>query len=104
MNPRRESARPQAVQQRRPTTTQPAQDELPAPDVLWNLQMNRLLREAAEVRENRERLRQEEDDTLARQQNATLLEMIHAASGLTTTGSMPRTTSSHPRRRAERVR
>ena len=85
-------------------TTHQAQPEQRAPDVLWNLQMNRLLREAAEVRETRERVRQEEDESLARQQSATLLEMIHAASGLTTAGRISSTNSSHARRRAERVR
>lgn len=104
MNPRRESARPQTVARRRPETTQPARAEQQAPDVLWNLQMNRLLREAAEIRETRERLRQEEDESLARQQNATLLEMIHAASGLTTTRRTSNGTSTHERRRAEHVR
>lgn len=44
----------------------------------WDQEMTRLLREAAEVREQRARVRAEEDDRSSRRESAALLELVRA--------------------------
>ena len=48
------------------------------PDERWNRQVSRLMHEAAEEREQRERARATEDDLLARREAAALLALIRA--------------------------
>ena len=47
-------------------------------DEEWNQEMTRLLREAAELREGRDRERSSEDDLLARHESASLLALIRS--------------------------
>jgi len=49
-----------------------------APDRAWDELITRLIREAAEVREERERARMSEDALLARREAAALMEAIRA--------------------------
>lgn len=71
MNPQ-PTTTPAAPLARRPTAAERQRSH----DERWNQQMTRLMREAADVRERRERTRASEDDRSARREAAAMLELI----------------------------
>lgn len=71
MNPRPRAIPGGGLAHRRPTAVRHQ-----APSDQWNQQMTRVLREAAEVREERERARSSEDELLAQRETAALMDLI----------------------------
>ena len=69
--PRRDAMKASAPVPRRRAT--PGREAL---DGAWDVEMTRLLREAAEIREERDRARLSEDSLLARRETAALLDAI----------------------------
>ncbi len=67
----------------------PTTERHPALDDRWNQQMTRLLREAAEVRDERERARSSEDELLAQREVTALPDLIR------THGAPPPRDSAH---------
>jgi hypothetical protein len=59
-----------------PLPTRPATPHRQHLDSAWDVEMTRLLREAAEIREERDRARQSEDTLLARRETAALMSAI----------------------------
>ncbi|MEW6226270.1 MAG: hypothetical protein AB1627_16740 [Chloroflexota bacterium] len=72
------SASPTAPRPGEAPAPDPTGAEPRTPDERWNRQVSRLMHEAAEERERRERARATEDDLLARREAAALLALIRA--------------------------
>jgi hypothetical protein len=70
-SPRHNDTKPSA-----PLPTRPATSRRQHLDSAWDIEMTRLLREAAEIREERDRARQSEDTLLARGETAALMSAI----------------------------
>ncbi len=73
MNPR-----PEALPTRTRVNRRPAADRPSTLDDRWDLQMSRLLRDAANAREQRDRTRAGEDDRTSRREAAALLQLVQA--------------------------